>query len=92
MEHPHSIICEPGERAKFSVKTDPIATNYGWHFDGTPISPDDQRYEGSTTNTLTIKECQIEFEGEYYCEVTDRFGGKYKSKDAKLEIGRHEML
>ena len=92
LKHPNNIVCKPGERAKFSVRTDPIATSYRWHFDGTLISPKDQRYEGSKTDNLIIKECSVEYEGCYKCKVTDRFGRKYYSEDAKLEIGRLEMF
>ena len=91
-EHPKDILNKPGERVEFSIKTDPLATSYGWYFDGTLISPDDQQYEGSTTDTLIVKECHIDHEGGYYCEVTDKFGGKYTSKEAKLEIGRLAKL
>ena len=74
------------------VKTDPLATSYGCYFNGSFISPDDQQYEGSTTDTLVIKECHNECKGFYTCKVTDRFVGKYNSEDANLEIGRRELL
>ena len=86
-EHPKDIFAKPGERVEFSVKTEPTASSYKWYFEETSISSDDQQFEGSAADTLIIKKCQLEYEGYFYCEVTDEFGGKYTSKDAKLEIG-----
>ena len=87
-EHPKDIFGKLGERVEFSIKTNPIATSYQWYFNRIPISPNDQQYEGSATDTLIIKECLLECEvGFFYCEVTDKFGGKHTSKIAKLIIG-----
>ena len=86
-EHPKDILDKPGERVKFSVKTDSVVSSYKWYFKGTPISSDDQQFEGSATDTLIIKKCQLMYVGYFYCEVT-KFGGKYISKVARLKIGK----
>jgi len=75
--HPVDVTVDAGGTATFQVTVDAPGTNYGWLFNGAPIT--------SSGNTLVIPNAQLANAGTYQAVVGD-FGGTAYSNTATLTV------
>ena len=90
--HPKSVVCKPGDKLGFSVKTSKTAKAYQWYLNGKVINNEDKDYDGSTTKALSINGCLPKHKGSYHCIVTTELETLLSTETATLEIGMYTEL
>ena len=90
-------LIEPGElmiagedvylSVTLNVTTSPqdLLVPYQWLVNGTTLPPDDNKYQGTWNDTLTIFNAQVQDEGMYSCSVAHSASGR--TKPVNLTIG-----
>lgn len=88
LSHPESALgISLGSDVVFSVRTEGLHLTYQWQYaDGTPLSPEDARFEGRETNSLTIRNVQFSDVRAYVCVVSNGAGSR-TTDEAELTIG-----
>ena len=89
LTQPKSIICKPGDKLGFSVKTSKTANAYQWYLNGKVINNEDKGYDGSTAEVLTVNRCLPKHKGSYQCIVMTELDTSLRSEIATLEIGMY---
>ena len=92
LTQPKSVVCKPGDKLGFSVKTSKTAKAYQWYLNGKVINKEDKDYDGSTTKALSINRCLPKHKGSYQCIVMTELDTSLRIEIATLEIGMYTEL
>ena len=83
-----NVICQPGDKLRFSIKTSKPAQAYKWIFNGIVINKEDKDYDGSSTDVLSVNRCLPKHKGSYQCIVMTELETSLRTEIATLEIGK----
>ena len=89
LTQPKSVVCKPGDKLGFSVKTSRTAQAYQWYLNGKVINNEDKDYEGSTAEVLSVNRCLPKHKGSYQCIVMTELDTSLSTEIATLEIGMY---
>ena len=89
LTQPKNVICQPGDKLGFSVKTSRTAKAYQWNFNGIVINKEDKDYDGSSTDVLSVTRCLPKHKGSYQCIVMTELKTSLRTEIATLEIGMY---
>ena len=92
MAQPKSIVCQPGDKLRFSVETSKTAKAYQWYWNEKEICKEDKDYDGSTTEALSIDKCLPKHKGSYKCVLVTELDTSLSTEIATLQIGMHTEL
>ena len=92
LTHPKDVVCKPGDRLGFSIETSKTAQSYKWYLNGNEISSEDEDYEGSTTEVLSINKCLPKHKGSYKCVLVTELDTSLTTESAVLKIGMYTEL
>ena len=88
MTQPKNVVCNPGDKLGFSVKTSRTAQAYQWYLNGKVINNEDKDYDGSTAEVLTVTRCLPKHKGSYQCIVMTELETSLRTEIATLKIGK----
>ena len=88
LTQPRNVVCQPGDKLGFSVKTSKTAKAHQWCLNGKVINKEDKDYDGSTAEVLSINGCLPKHKGSYQCIVMTELETSLSTEIATLEIGK----
>ena len=89
LTQPKNVVCKPGDKLGFSVKTSKTAKAYQWYLNGIVINNEDKDYDGSTAEVLSVTRCLPKHKGSYKCIVMTELETSLSTEIATLEIGKY---
>ena len=89
LTQPKSVICQPGDKLGFSVKTSKTAKAYQWYLNGKVINNEDKGYDGPTAEVLSVTRCLPKHKGSFQCIVMTELDTSLSTEIATLEIGMY---
>ena len=92
LTQPKNVICQPGDKLEFYIKTSKTAQAYQWYWNEKEISKEDKDYDGSTTEVLCINRCLPKHKGSYKCVLVTELDTSLSTEIATLKIGMHTEL
>ena len=92
LTQPKSVLCQPGDKLRFSIATSKTAKAYQWCLNGMKIPTDNNDYEGCISEKLFINRCLPKHKGSYQCIVVNELDTSLSTEIATLKIGMYTEL